>query len=249
MKNLAISLLFIASSFILKAQDITADEIVKNYIENTGGKKAWSKVNGLKMTAAINVQGMEIPLVIYMLKDGRTATIVTYQGITFSQDVYDGEVLWGMNPMAMKAEKAESEKLENYKRGIGEFPNDIFNYKNLGYTLEFVGEETKEGVECYKLKLTKKDQLVDGKETENVIYYFIDKENFVPIVVEQPIVSGELAGQTSVTVMSDYQEADGLYFAFSINQMVEGMGGSEIVISSVEINPDVDDSIFAFPGE
>lgn len=249
MKNLAIAILFIATSFISTAQDITAEEIVNNYIENTGGKEAWSKVEGFTMKAAVNMQGMEIPLEIVMLKDGRTATIVNYQGMIFSQDVYDGNILWGINPMTMKAEKAESEKLENYKRGLGEFPNDLFTYKELAYTLTLEGEETKEGVECYKLKMTKKTQLVDGEEKENIIYYYMDKENFVPIVVEQPIISGQMAGQTSITIMSDYQEIDGLYFAFSIKQEVEGMGGSEIVISEIEINPTVEDTVFAFPVE
>jgi len=249
MKNFTLAILFIATSFISTAQDISADEIVENYIENTGGREAWSKVNGFTLKAAVNMQGMEIPLEIIVLKDGRTATIVTYQGMTFSQDVYDGEILWGVNPMTMKAEKAESEKLENYKRGVGEFPNDLFAYKKAGYTLTLEGEATKEGVECYKLKLTKKTQLVDGKEVENIMYYFMDKENFVPIVVEQPIVSGPMAGKTSVTIMSDYQEVDGLYFAFSISQEVDGMGGNEIVISDVELNPTVDENVFAFPGE
>ncbi len=249
MKNLALAILFIASSFISTAQDVSVDDIVENYIENTGGREAWSKLEGFTMKAAVNMQGMEIPLEVIILKDGRTATIVTYQGMTFSQDVYDGEVLWGVNPMTMKAEKSESEKLENYKRGIGEFPNDLFLYKKSGFTLTLEGEDTKEGVECYKLKLIKNTQLVDGKETENIMYYYMDKESFVPIVVEQPIVSGPMAGQTSTTIMSDYQEVDGLYFAFSIMQEVDGMGGSEIVVTEVELNPTVDESVFTFPGE
>jgi len=97
--------------------------------------------------------------------------------------------------------------------------------------------------------LEKKTQLVDGEEKENITYYFIDKENFVAIVVEQTIVAGPMAGKVSQTVMSDYQEVEGLYFPFSINQQVDGVGGSEIVISAIELNPAVEETVFMFPAE
>ena len=149
--------------------------------------------------------------------------------------------------MTMEAEKSESEDTENLKRTVGEFPGDLLTYDELGYTCEMDGEDTKEGVECYKLKMTKKNQIIDGEEVEQVIYYFMDKESFIPIMQEQEIHAGPMKGNVSQTVFSDYQEVDGLYFPFSLTQQVEGMGGQEIVIESVVINPEVEDELFNFP--
>ena len=49
----------------------TADEVINNYFDNTGGKAAWEKLEGVKMTATANAQGMEIPVEIYQTKDGK----------------------------------------------------------------------------------------------------------------------------------------------------------------------------------
>mgnify|MGYP003138057945 FL=1 len=40
----------------------TADEIINNYFENTGGKAAWENLKSSKMTATAQAQGMEIPV-------------------------------------------------------------------------------------------------------------------------------------------------------------------------------------------
>ena len=47
--------------------------------------------------------------------------------------------------------------------------------------------------------------------------------------------------------MSDYQEVGGLYMPFSLTQGIKGQPGAPIVIDSIELNPSVDDSEFAFP--
>ena len=247
MKKLAIALLFVSGIFVSNAQDMDVETVVNNYIENIGGEEAWSAVTGVEMTAKISMQGMEIPLTMTSLKDGRTATVASFQGMTFYQGMFDGEVLWGTNQMTMAAEKSESEDTENLKRNVGEFPGDLLTYDELGYTFEMDGEDTKEGVECYKMKMTKKNQIVEGEEVEQIVYYYMDKESFVPIMQEQEIHSGPMKGNISQTVFSDYQEVDGLYFPFSLTQQVEGMGGQEIVIESVVINPEVEDDLFAFP--
>ena len=67
------------------------------------------------MTAKVNQQGMEIPLEIYQLKDGRQMTKITFQGNVIKQGVYDGETLWSHNFMTMKAEKSDAEETSNFK--------------------------------------------------------------------------------------------------------------------------------------
>lgn len=249
MKNLKLLFLtlLISFSYTLKAQ--TADEILNNYFENTGGKANWAKLTGLKMYAKVNQNGMDIPLEITQLKDGKQMTVVKFQGKEIKQGVFDGETLWGINFMTQKAEKSDKEATDNMKLEINDFPNPFCNYKKKNYTVELMGKETVDGTETFKIKLVKEPVTVDGKKEESVTYYYFDTDNFVPLVVESEIKSGQFKGQISETKMSDYQEVDGLYFPFSITQGIKGKGGGTITIDKIELNPKIDASEFKFPVE
>ena len=67
-KTLFIVLLILAIT-PLNAQ--TADEIINNYFENTGGISNWEKLSGIKMEAEADAQGMIIPVTIFQTKDGK----------------------------------------------------------------------------------------------------------------------------------------------------------------------------------
>ena len=58
-----------------------------------------------------------------------------------------------------------------------------------------------------------------------------------------------MKGKIGVTTFSDYQEVDGLYFAFSMGQGIKDMGTQAINFDSIELNPEVDNTIFKFPEE
>jgi len=231
------------------AQAQTADEIIANYFENTGGIEKWKALQGVKFSAKVNQGGMEIPLEIVQLKDGRQMTTITFQGKEIKQGVFDGNTLWSTNFMTMKAEKSDAEATENFKLDIGEFPDPFLNYKERGLKVELLGKENVEGSETFKIKLTKKPIKVDGKETDNIAYYYFDAENFVPIMIESEINSGQAKGMISQNKMSDYQEVNGLMMPFSMAQGIKGQGSQSLTISKIELNPKVDAAAFAIPVE
>ena len=231
----------------LQAQ--TADEIITNYFENTGGMDNWKTIEGMKMTAKVNQGGMEIPLEIYQLKDGRQMTVINFQGKELKQGVFDGETLWNHNFMTMKAEKSDAEQTANFKLNTNDFPDSFLDYKEKGYTVELLGKETIDGAETFKIKLVKEPITVDGNQEDDISFYFFDTENFVPIAIQQEIKSGPAKGQMSETTMSDYQEVDGMYFPFSMTQGVKDGQSQPITIDTIELNPTVDASAFSFPEE
>lgn len=248
LNTLIVILFMLSASLTVSAQNITVDEILDGYFENTGGKDAWMNLKGIKMTAKVNQGGMEIPLEIVQMADGKQYTKFNVQGTDFYQGVYDGESLWSINFQSMKAEKSDQETTDNFKLEINDFPDSFLNYKEKGYAVELMGKETVDGAETYKIKLTKEPRTIDGKEVENVTYYFFDTEAFIPIAQEATINQGPNAGKIGQSMMSDYQEVDGLYFAFSLSQGVKGDPLQPLMIESIEVNPEVDDSVFAFPG-
>jgi len=225
----------------------TADEIIDNYFENTGGADNWRALTGMINKATVAAQGMDIPVTIISLKDGRSMVKMELQGKELVQMAYDGTDSWTTNFMTMEPEKSDNETTENIRRESGDFPDAFLDYADKGYSIELMGKETAEGTECFKIKLTKKSKLVDGEEVDNILYYFFDTENFVPIVIESEIKTGQMKGSINIITFSDYQEVEGLYFPFSMSQGIKGQEAQAFNFTSIELNPEVDDAIFKFP--
>ncbi|MFZ1705570.1 MAG: outer membrane lipoprotein-sorting protein [Saprospiraceae bacterium] len=241
-----LSTFFLFFSILSNAQ--TADEILIKYFESIGGRDAVSSITSMKMTGKVKTQGMEFPCV--MLSKGKKQKIsFTFQGIEMTQPCFDGEIGWQTNFMNMKAEKMEAEDSEILKSQFEDFPDPFLKYKEKGYVLEVLGSETVEGTDCFKLKLTKQPILIDGKEEENATTYFFDKENYVPIVTKSLIPKGPGKGKFSETVLSDYQETNGVMMPFSLEQKFDGQTMAHIEIEKIEMNVDIDDKVFVFPGE
>jgi hypothetical protein len=249
MKTFAYAFLALALFTGVTSQAQSADEILATYFENTGGEAQWRALTGMKMNAKVNQQGMEIPLEIYQMKDGRQMTVVKFQGKEIKQGVFDRETLWSTNFMTMQPEKGDAETLANLKLNANDFPDPFLDYKEKGYTVELVGKETMEGAETFKVKLVKEPITVDGQTREDVSYYYFDAENYVPIAVESEVHSGPMKGQTQLITFSDYQEVGGLYFPFSMSQGIKGGASQPITMEQIELNPEVDTAAFAFPAQ
>jgi len=250
MKKLTIlALTFVVMIGGVFAQDVTVDEIIDGYLENTGGKDNWRALKGLKMSAKINQGGMEIPLEIVTMADGRTYTKFSLQGSDFYQNVFDGENLWGVNFQSMKAEKSDQETTDNFKLNLNDFPDSFLDYKDKGYTVELMGTETIDGAETYKVKLVKEPVMVNGEEMEDVTFYYFDTEAFIPIAQDSEVKAGPQAGIIQRITQSDYDEVEGLYFPFSMTQGVKDGPSQPISMEAIEVNPEVDESVFKYPGE
>ncbi len=249
MKTLKLLFIALILGFSAQLNAQTAEEIIANYFENTGGVDAWKSIEGIKMSAKMNQQGMEIPLDIIRLKNGKQMTVINFQGKQIKQGVFNGETLWSTNFMTQKAEKADQETTDNMKLQVNDFPDPFLNYKENGYSIELMGKETIDGTETFKIKLTKKPVKIDGKDEEDVSYYFFDTENFVPLFVRAEIKAGPMKGQMSESKLSDYQEVGGVYFPFSLTQGLKGQAGPTISIDTIVLNPKVDEKEFEFPEE
>lgn len=250
MKTLKLLGALVIFCFALTTNAQTAEEIVDTFIENIGGNEAWSNIESMQVIGVGRQQGVDYPFVATMLKDGRTLIDVDLQGTSFIVEAFDGENAWSMNFQTQKAEASDSETSMNYKNEArDQIPNAFFNYKKKGYKVELVGKDTWEGTEVFKLKLIKKPMMVDGVSEENIDMYYFDTENFVPIASETVVKSGPAKGATAQTVMSDYQEVEGVYMPFTVTEKLNGQVSIEMIYKEVKFNLDVDESIFVMPKE
>jgi hypothetical protein len=246
MKKTLTAIMFVATAaFTIQAQ--TADEIIDNYYEVIGGKEAMMKLKNVTMSATANTQGMELPIQIVNTADGKMKVSIEVQGMTIVQPAFDGETGWQTNFQTMQPEKMDDQANEIMKDQAGDFPDAFLNYQKKGYAATLEGEETVDGAATYKIKLTKKPIMVDGKEEENASYYYFDKDSGVVIMTSTEAKAGPTKGMKMESYMSDYQEVNGIYFPFAMEQKVNGQTAMSMVIDKIEMNKEVDDTMFAFP--
>lgn len=226
----------------------TAEEIIDNYFENTGGKDAWMAINSMIASGEASFGPQKFNFTQTIVKDGRMAVTVDLQGQSFVPQAFDGTNFWSTNFQTMEPEAADAETSSNYsKNDAKDFPDPFLNYKDKGYTIELMGEETVEGVDCFKIKLTKNPIMSDGVEEDVTATYYFDKETFVPIMSESVITSGPQKGVTSQLIYSDYEEAGGIYYAYTQTGKFNGQVGQTISIKEIKVNPEIDESIFVMP--
>ena len=221
---------FSAFSVQLKAQ--SAEEIVNKHIDAIGGKEKIKSIKAIKMTGKLNGQGMEIPFT-QIMKFPAQKMEMTIQGMSMVQ-AYDGKTGWYIQPFqgdlsAHKMNEEQVKEMDDQKDAGG----DLFEYAQKGNKIELLGKDDMDGTEVFKLKLTKKDGDVDT--------YYFDSQSYMIIKVTSKVKVQDKEMEQE-TEFSNYKTVDGYTFAHSINS---GMG--EMKIDKMEINPSVDDKIFALP--
>ena len=240
-----ITLLALALITVIQGFSQTAEEIIAGYVKAIGGEEAIRKNTTWKMTAKVDVGGMELP-VVFLKAPNKMKVYFTIQGMTFVQQAYDGTTAWKTNQMTMQAEKSTSDETANMALDLVEEPDVMITYKPLGYTVEKVADETVDGTNCYAIKMTKKPKLSEGKPVDNIVTYFIDKSTNALVMART--VSQEAAAKGAVieTLFSDYQEAGGIFVPFSMTIRMAGGPGQTIKFEKAEANVPIDDKEFAY---
>lgn len=224
-----------------QAQDASLDDILKNYFENIGGEEEWKKIKSMSMTGTSAMGGMSFPVSIKTMEPTYMKLEIDIQGKKIIQ-AFDGEDSWGLNPLAgvTEAQKGDEEQSKQMKKQ--KFQDEFIDYEEKGHKIELAGTEEVDGAETYKVKMVKKNG--------DVVFYFFDTENFVPIMIRAFVDSGPMKGQSAETFMSDYQEVDGLMLPFTTEQKVGGQTMFSFTAEKVTLNADdVEAKMFAFPGE
>lgn len=233
-----LSFLFVTLLSIATLHGQTADDIIKNYFENTGGYEKWKSLTSQKAEMTSSMQGMEFSGTVYSKTPNKIKVEVDVMGTPMIQ-AYDGKDAWmlfpmqtGPDPQLLPKEQAEFMTEQTF-----EYP--FMDYAKKGNTVTLEGKEEIEGAETFKLKVTKKN----GKE----FFFYFETENYVPIMMEAAITSGPAKGQMAQTYLSDYQEVEGLMLPFFTETKVGGQTAQKVTLKSVTLNEDLPDDMFAMP--
>ena len=239
-KKLLLSLCAVAL-LTVSAFGQTADELLEKNLKAMGGKDKLTALKSVKMTGKMKMGPMEAPFVMTKARPAGLRVDFTIQGMTGTQ-AYDGSTGWLLMPFQgnKDPQKMTEEQLKDI-RTEADFDGPTFDYKAKGNKVEYVGKEDVQGTPAYKLKVTTKE----GKES----YIYFDAETYLHFRTEatRNVMGQDMEMETTI---GDYKAVDGLYFPYSIETHAkgkEGMGGQNIAIETIELNPKVDSSVFAMP--
>jgi outer membrane lipoprotein-sorting protein len=237
MKKLTFLLALTLTAFTMKAQ--TADEVVEKYLKAVGGADKWKKMETMVTTAKGEMGGMSFPIVLTAMRPNSLRMEADIQGTKIVQPSFDGTTAWTVNPLGGAAEPTKMDEESTKDLARNKFEDEFIDYKTKGHIVTLEGTEEAEGAKCFKLKIV----LKQGGEK----IYFMDVENYIPIMIREFAMSGPNKGQASEVVMGDYKEVDGMMMPHSIEQKAGGQTQFVMKIEKIEINPKIDKSVFAFP--
>lgn len=222
-----------------EAVSVSVDDILNTYFENIGGLDNWKALTSIRIDGKMVQMGMEFPGVVTQVPPNKQHMDVNIQGQQLVQ-AYDGETAWWINPFmgAADAQPMPDEMAEEFKKET--FEDSFIDYAKKGHTVEYTGDVEVDGVMCHELKLTKKDGTIE--------FHYFDPEYMIPIMVKTTIDSGQMKGQTVETYFSDYEEVEGLMMPKHTESRVGGATQFTLIAVNIEINVEVDESLFAFPG-
>ena len=217
----------------------TADELVAKNLQAHGGIEKIKAIKTERMVGKLQ-QGQFTAQVGQESKaPDMFRQTFTIQGMTQIQ-AYDGTTGWQISPF--EGRKDPELLGEDDLRDIVEqadFYGPLVDYKEKGNTVEYLGHDSIDGDDVYKLKVTLKNG--------DILNYYLDPDSMLEIRVEK-IMYIRGAVHDSVQDLGSYKQVNGVYFPFSMeNGPKNSTQRAKITVEKFEANVPIDDSQFKMP--
>ena len=163
----------------------TAEELVAKNIEARGGMEKIKAAKTYRQTGKLQ-QGSFIAEVGQQSKaPNKVRETFAIQGMTAIQ-AYDGSSGWQISPFQGRKdpELLGEEDMRNMTEDA-DFYGPLVDYKEKGNAIEYLGHDTVDGDDVYRLKVTLKNG--------DILYYYLDPETYLEIRTEkQQFVRGSV---------------------------------------------------------
>jgi hypothetical protein len=227
-----------AGSMLLSAQ--TAEELVAKNILAHGGVEKIRSIKTLRMTGRLLSGSFQAQVGQDAMAPDLMRQTFTVQGMT-EIEAYDGSVGWKISPF--EGRKDPELLGEDELRPLMEeadFYGPLVDYQAKGNRVEFLGHDTVDGDDAYKLKVTLKNG--------DIVYYYLDPETFLEIRVENVrFIRG--AVREDFREPGSYKLVGGVYYPFSLESGSKLQPGNtvRITIDKIEVNVPLDKKQFQMP--
>ncbi|MFI5461230.1 MAG: hypothetical protein ACHRXM_37980 [Isosphaerales bacterium] len=204
----------------------TADTVLNQYVEATGGKAAYEKLKSRVSTGTIEITGANLKGTVKVTQAlPNKVVVVTELGpIGQTKRVSDGKNAWDVSPLGER--ELDGEEKEQFLRESNFYKE--LRWKELYAKVECVGIEDVDGKPAYKIVLKPKS----GKPSTE--YY--DKASHL-LVKQTAFTAGPMGEITVETFPSDYKAVDGVLIAFTATQKVLTQ---QIVLKMTAVKHNVD---------
>jgi outer membrane lipoprotein-sorting protein len=228
----------VCTAAILSAQ--TADELIAKNLQAKGGIDKIKAIKSIRMHGKFQQGSFTAQVAEEAKAPDDFRQMFTIQGMTQIQ-AYDGNSGWQISPFQGRR---DPEMLgEDDLRDISEdadFYGPLVDYKEKGNTVEYLGKDTVDGDDAYRLKVTLKNG--------DIVYYYFDPDTYIEIRTErQQFIRG--AVRESQTDLGSFKQVNGVYYPFSISSGPKNRPDQKgtITIEKIEANVDIPDSQFKMP--
>ncbi|MDH6343706.1 zinc protease [Parabacteroides sp. PFB2-12] len=210
--------------------NVSAEEIIANYVKALGGQEAIDKVNDYKIVGEMEMMGQTGVVEQYFKKPNMSVTSMSIQGMVIQKMAFDGKTL-RVSGMQGSQELTEGKEYDAIKNGTGLAPE--MSYLQNGYTLTVGAVEEVNGEKAYTLKVER-----DGNATTE--YYSVASGLKLRSVQTVQSPMGEMQ---TISDIGDYREVNGVKFPHEMTQSVMGQA-MKTVFKTVEVNTGLQDSVF-----
>ncbi len=235
----------IALSFAARGQSpapettLSVDEIIAKNVQARGGLAKIKAVRTMRATGRIDQGDFRARFVQENERPNKVREEFIIQGMA-QVEAYDGKTGWQVSPFEGRKDpdKLSADDMKSLVEDA-DIDGQLVDYKNKDHRAEFMGHDSVEGTDCYKIKLT--------LSNSDVRYYYIDTDSFLELKIEtERNIRGTV--RYSETYYGDYDQVDGIYFPFAFES---GQKGSpfrvKYTVDKIEINVPVNDARFTMP--
>ena len=208
--------------------NISAEDVIDNYIKAIGGKDALSEVTSIEIKATSNIQGTVLEM--YSIKNNQNQSLMemSAMGMTIAKTVFNK--YQGYNEV--NGQRIPLTEVELEQAIIN---SALFSELNFDFSLvQLVGTSDVDGEKAYEIKVT------DNKS----VFYSVDTGLKLKEVESQEVEGNLIVGET---YFKEYEEVEGILLPKEINQVSASIpipGGITFKATSIKLNVETNESDF-----
>jgi outer membrane lipoprotein-sorting protein len=231
---------FVLGCLAVSAPAQTVDELVAKNTEAKGGREKIKAIQTLRTRGRLNQGSFTAQVGQEQKRPDKLRTTFTVQGMTAIQ-AYDGRTGWQISPFQGRkdAELLGEDDLRDLVED-SDIDGPLVDYKQKGHTVEYLGRDTVDGDDVFRLKCTLKNG--------DIVYYYLDPDSFLEIRTErQQFIRGSMRERQ--TDLGSYKPVAGVMLPFSIETGPKNNPAvrAKVTIESIEANVPIDDAAFKMP--